>query len=267
MNNILYQIKTIMEENIKTYLNDITLDQLEEAGAIFYMNGNNGTEFDWYVNRRLSYFMVFYDDEENMGAAKLSVHSDGNAELFLYGKHGQELVKEITFQIEANPQELLELAVTLKMVADEMREFDSSISEFNLDDLDTENLDELVTEFKENAEFYEETIARRDILSKTAIVSKKVVEEGWKVGIMTRSEPSRETDSGWYFGAGNESKEYLDNADNFALAYIGYIWSEIDADIIGYVTSPGEVQFIRVSSTEFEVDDNKREIFCEKREF
>lgn len=44
MNDILIQVKKIMEENIKVYLSDVTLEQLEHAGAIFYMNANNGTE-------------------------------------------------------------------------------------------------------------------------------------------------------------------------------------------------------------------------------
>lgn len=32
------------------------------------MNGKNGTEFDWFVNEHLPSFMVFYDNEEKLGA-------------------------------------------------------------------------------------------------------------------------------------------------------------------------------------------------------
>ena len=262
MNDILTKVKKIMEENIKAYLSDVTFEQLEHAAAIFYMNGNNGTEFDWHVNGRLSYFMVFYNEDENLGAAKLGIHKNGDAELFLYGDKGHKLVKELAFKIEADVQSLLKLAVALKMVADETQKWDSNISDF---DLDFEISEDAVVEFQNNVEFYVETIARRELLSMTAVVSKKILEEGWKVGIMTRSKPSRKTDSGWYFGAGNESEEYLDNAENFALVYVGYIWNEIDSDIIKYITSSVETQLIRVSPTGFEIDDCKSEIYCEKR--
>ena len=49
-------------------------DFLEENGTVYYMNGKNGTEFDWHVNDRLSDFMVFYDDEDKLGAVKASVY-------------------------------------------------------------------------------------------------------------------------------------------------------------------------------------------------
>ena len=63
MDSILSQIKALVKDNIKTYLSDVSLDELEDSGALFYMNGNNGTEFDWHVNERLSFFMAFYNDE------------------------------------------------------------------------------------------------------------------------------------------------------------------------------------------------------------
>ena len=68
MNTIISQIKAIINENINTYLPDQKREAFEENGAIYYMNGKNGTEFDWFVNERLSDFFVFYNDEESLGA-------------------------------------------------------------------------------------------------------------------------------------------------------------------------------------------------------
>lgn len=42
-------------------------------------------------------------------------------------------------------------------------------------------------------------INKRIILNLYSYVSKKIIEEGWKVGYMERNEPFREEDSGWSF--------------------------------------------------------------------
>ena len=71
MNKIVKEIQKIMAQNMAFYLPHVKKSDLEKNGAVFYMNGNNGTEFDWYVNDRLPAFMVFYNDADNLGAAKL----------------------------------------------------------------------------------------------------------------------------------------------------------------------------------------------------
>ena len=45
MNRILSEIKEIIKQNIKEYLPEVKLSDLEENGTVYYMNGNNGTEF------------------------------------------------------------------------------------------------------------------------------------------------------------------------------------------------------------------------------
>lgn len=57
MNKILNDIKEIINENIKIYLPDVKPTDLEENGMIYYMNGKNGTEFDWYVNEKKKRFI------------------------------------------------------------------------------------------------------------------------------------------------------------------------------------------------------------------
>ena len=53
MDTILEDIKKIISENIKEYLPDVELEDLEENGTIYYMNGQNGTEWDYYVNKHI----------------------------------------------------------------------------------------------------------------------------------------------------------------------------------------------------------------------
>ena len=54
---ILEKIQTIIFEAIKENLPDISSVDLEEGGKVYYMNGKNGTEYDWFVNDHLPAIM------------------------------------------------------------------------------------------------------------------------------------------------------------------------------------------------------------------
>lgn len=50
MNQILVQVDKYMHEALKNRLPDVSTGNLEDDGTVFYMNGKNGTAFDWFVN-------------------------------------------------------------------------------------------------------------------------------------------------------------------------------------------------------------------------
>ena len=54
---------------------EVTDDMLCGNGAIYYMNGNDGTEFDWEMNGRCCEFYLFYKETE-MGFLKVFVNDD-----------------------------------------------------------------------------------------------------------------------------------------------------------------------------------------------
>ena len=58
MNKIVKEIQKIMAQNMAFYLPHVKKSDLEKNGAVFYMNGNNGTEFDWYVNDLWCFIMT-----------------------------------------------------------------------------------------------------------------------------------------------------------------------------------------------------------------
>ena len=60
---------------MKENLPEVSSDVLEENGKVYYMNGKNGTEFDWFVNNHLPTFMVFYNDEKNFMMMKTAAGS------------------------------------------------------------------------------------------------------------------------------------------------------------------------------------------------
>ena len=119
MNKILSTIKNIIIENIHTYLPNVKPEELEENGAIYYMNEQNGTGWDWYVNEHVSDFMVFYNDEDNLGAVKLRLYTNGSVTLHLYGEKGKTLFKALETNINAREDEILKLAVLLKKEMDD----------------------------------------------------------------------------------------------------------------------------------------------------
>lgn len=98
------------------------------------------------------------------------------------------------------------------------------------------------------------------------IASDKITKEGFKVGYMYREEPTTDNpDSGWRFMAGNEDDEYMNNPDNHHVFAINTICN-YDKDIIPYVTSKVGSAYIRISNTEFEVDNKTKPIFIDKQE-
>lgn len=95
MYEILNEIRRMINKNLITYLPHVKAENLEENGAIYYMNGRNGTEFDWYVNGKISDFFVFYNDDNNLGAVKLTLYNNGNVLIYIYDEMGNKLIKEI----------------------------------------------------------------------------------------------------------------------------------------------------------------------------
>lgn len=261
MNKILNEIKTLIHENISKYLPDVKSSDLEENGAIYYMNGKNGTAFDWYVNSHVSDFMVFYNDKSNLGALKLSLYNDGVVVIYIYGDHGNTMIQEIQTSIKATQKELLDLAVILKYEADDKRLFDASIEKI---DSDIKVSKEKMNQFEDEAKYFDKMRARKELFNLKALVSEKITKEGYKVGYMIRCEPHNPMDSGWQFLAGDEDESYLKDVKKIELLPVGYVCN-LDADILKYIDYPVGTEFIRISSSEFEIDKHNKGIYIEKR--
>ncbi len=263
MNRILNKVKEIIHSNMELYLPHVNSGDLEGNGEIYYMNGKDGTEFDWYVNDKLPPFMVFYNDEANLGAMKLLLYKDGGAAGYIYDEKGKKLVKEVKLNLDVNEKDIFELAVILRNEADDNKVWGASIESINTD---VEVSDEKRNEFQQNKKMYAAIRNKKMILNLNSYVSKKVTEEGWRVGYMERNEPVHEQDSGWSFLSGNEDEEYISDAGNIELVSVGAVWQQLDPDIFKYIDMPIGTKLIRVSSEAFEIDRNDMEIFTVKRQ-
>ena len=263
MNRILNEIRKIIDKNMALYLPHVKSSDLENDGAIFYMNAQNGTEFDWFVNNRFPFFMVFYNDKDNLGAVKLALCNTGEVQVYLYGEKGKEFVKMEKEYLDIDKTDMLKLAAVLTYQADDKKIWDGNIDNIHVD---TEITDEELREFSDREKNHAVMKNRMNICNLSAVVSKKIIEEGWKVGYMERNEPHDKDDSGWFFASGNEDDEYLSNPKNLMLLVVGMVWQQLDRDIFKYIDMPVGTKLIRVSSNEFEIDKNDKEIYMEKRE-
>lgn len=97
----------------------------ELDGKIYYMNGNDGTDFDWKYNERVCEFMVFHENE--MGYIKILVFNDNNVTIYVYADGGMHPTAEIETWYEKNP---LELANFLYRTFDKNKLWDEPIEEF-----------------------------------------------------------------------------------------------------------------------------------------
>lgn len=259
MNRILDDIQAKIRDAIKENMSEVSPDELEEGGKIYYMNGKNGTEFDWFVNEHLPSFMAFYNDDENLGAVKADVYADGGMLIYLFDDHGRNMKQEVRTSLDADKSEILGLAAYLRLAADEKRVWDAAIDRLDSDITVDEGA---VAEFLALREYCEPSIRRKALMGKLCVVSKKVTGEGWKVGFMIREEPGDDMDSGWQLFAGDEDDEYTNNIENIELRPL-YTITGIDPALMTYIESPEGTRLVRVSPQEFE-EDRGQPSFMEK---
>lgn len=260
MNKIFTQVEKYMLETLKANLPDVSTRDLEKDGAIFYMNGQNGTAFDWYVNDRLSNFFIFYNDKENLGAVKGMLYKNGVLNVYTYGSKGHDKPVETECRVDADEKDLFNLAVLLTKKADG-KFWDDDIRKL---DCDGEPDAKEVDFFLSLEEVHEPMRQRKMLYGKSVIVSKKVREGNFKIGYGTRSEPTRESDSGWFFCVGDEDDDYINNVKNLELWLVNSVLNYEPA-LNEFITAPYGTAVLRVEPDKFEVDGPGKRMLIEKR--
>lgn len=89
------------------------------------------------------------------------------------------------------------------------------------------------------------------------LVTKRILEDGCKVGYLYREAAEAEQDSGWRITANDESAEYMSEADNCRLVSVGAVLA-LDDTIIHLLDAPPGSAFERDSATRMfvELDEN-----------
>ena len=72
----------------------------------------------------------------------------------------------------------------------------------------------------------------------------RITVDGRKVGYMYREDPDNDADSGWRFQSGDETDEYMDDADNYGIYDVNTI-ANYDRDVIPFLDAPVGSAFAR----------------------
>ena len=121
------KIRDIINNIIKEQ--NINREDLYNNGAIYYMNGNDGTDFDYNCNNMTSEFYVFWKNEA--GAIKLNQRGDTFV-IFVYEKENPYSGNYKKIEINS-PFDLYELCCYLKGDFDDNLIFDEEITNWILE--------------------------------------------------------------------------------------------------------------------------------------
>lgn len=123
---IIEKIKTVFADIRKKYP-FITDEDLHSNGAIFYMNGNDGTDFDWNANEHTSEFYMYHSNE--IGFIKLYVNKGDTYTAYIY-PNGEMSATE-TVRGNFDEGDSLYLAALLYRKADREYIYDAIVDEID----------------------------------------------------------------------------------------------------------------------------------------
>ena len=117
----------------RNLLPEITDDMLYREDTdefIFYMNGNDGTAFDFHINLRLCEFCVFYK-ETRLGFIKVFFDFNDTLSGYIYPNKGKGTAIPLE-TVQLKKDDALYLATLLNMQADSKGVFDKTIDKIDL---------------------------------------------------------------------------------------------------------------------------------------
>lgn len=123
---IIEKIKGVFAE-IREKYPLITDEDLYSRGAIFYLNGNDGTDFDWNTNDRCCEFYMLHSNE--IGFIKLYANKGDTYTAYVYPNGEMKAVETIKGNLDEGDS--LYLAALLYRKADKEYIYDANIDEID----------------------------------------------------------------------------------------------------------------------------------------
>lgn len=112
----------------KRYCPEIKDNTLDSNGAIFYMNGNDGTKFDWKMNDMLCEFCTYHNDHYMF--TKLMIFKDGKAVMYVFKRGSFKADYTFTEQFLNGEEDVAKLHRIMNNIADKQDEYDNAIDTF-----------------------------------------------------------------------------------------------------------------------------------------
>ena len=114
-------------------------NSMVNKGEIFYFNGQNGSQFDWFENGHTSTLATLYPNGTE--AVKIHIYPDGTVRAYYYKKGSMEPDDELSMEIDKETAK--QIAVSLYSVSDGKGLFDKKLSmldlNYNITDKDTDD--------------------------------------------------------------------------------------------------------------------------------
>lgn len=146
---IIGKIKAVFAE-IREKYPLITDEDLHSKGAIFYMNGNDGTDFDWNANEHTSEFYVYHENE--IGFIKLYVNKGDTYTAYVFPNGEMSATETVRGKLDKGDS--LYLAALLYRKADREYIYDAIIDEIDFSYEPGEwELQEMKNEYNEDDEW------------------------------------------------------------------------------------------------------------------
>lgn len=123
---IIEKIKSVFAE-IRGKYPFIADEDLHSNGAIYYMNGNDGTDFDWNANDRCCEFYMFHSNE--VGFIKLCVNKGDTYTAYVYPNGEMSAIETVKGDLDEGDS--LYLAALLYRKADREYIYDGNIDEID----------------------------------------------------------------------------------------------------------------------------------------
>lgn len=115
-------------ENLKVKY-DLKAEDLYNNGAIYYMNANDGTDFDYQANGRTCEFFVFFKDE--VGAIKCFVDEDDIC-AYVYDKEDAWDSSKSKYETTSSKFDLYSLCRYLQGSFDDKNKYDTEVTNWTL---------------------------------------------------------------------------------------------------------------------------------------
>lgn len=146
-------IKEFIEEIITA--ENINKADLYNGGAIYYMNGNDGTDFDFQANNRSCEFYVFWNNEK--GAIKAMFEKGGIKAWCYFDKDNAFNSEKIHTHSKTADIDLLTVCEYLQGTFDDKNIFDEAVTDWELTERGY-----ISTDDEEDEEYYEEEYDEED---------------------------------------------------------------------------------------------------------
>ena len=145
--------------NARSLVPAVTDDMLDTNGAIHYMNGNDGTDFDWGVNDHLCEFMVFGKNE--MGFIKVLVEKNDVIRGWIYEDFGMRPTHTLE-TAKLDEGEARKFACQMFQIADRKQLWDRPITELDFTEEVSSEWDSMLNDEDEEWEDYFDSDADED---------------------------------------------------------------------------------------------------------